>query len=429
MSRPSPRSTRALFAEHPRLFAVLAVFFFVMVIYTAQLIDLQAVRPERYRDLAQDQSTATRPIAGFRGRLLDREGFVLAASTPTQVIIADPQLVEDPGWTAALLAPHLGTEASDIETRLLPSSPQDRFNVVATTADATALAGIRALVADTQTSRAFTGIVIRPEEDRLYPAGELARPLIGRVDPDELGRSGIELQFDEVLRGTEGLERFERGRFGSISVGQRSIQPAERGTDLTLTLDHRIQFGTEAILKDTCEKLGAQGATAIVSDPTTGDVYAMASIERTGDTTCGVASSNKAAIDTFEPGSVMKLVSFAAAADRLGYTADEEIMVPGAIEVSDHRFADHPRHDDQMMSLSDAMGQSSNVATITLSQQMGKEVYYDYATRFGFGNLTGLGLKGESTGVLRKPSEWKGSDAGSIVIGQGMTVNLMQLAG
>ncbi|MFW2380225.1 MAG: penicillin-binding transpeptidase domain-containing protein [Acidimicrobiales bacterium] len=175
--------------------------------------------------------------------------------------------------------------------------------------------------------------------------------------------------------------------------------------------------------------MGAQGATAIVSDPSTGDVYAMASIERTGDTSCGVATSNKAAIDTFEPGSVMKLVSFAAAADRLGYTADDEIMVPGAIEVSDHRFADHPRHDDQMMSLSDAMGQSSNVATITLSQQMGKEVYYEYASRFGFGKPTGLDLKGESTGVLREPSEWKGSDAGSIVIGQGMTVNLMQLAG
>ncbi|MFW2382321.1 MAG: hypothetical protein ACN4GZ_11225, partial [Acidimicrobiales bacterium] len=148
MSRPTHRSTRALFAEHPRLFAVLAVFFFIMVVFTAQLIDLQAVRPERYRDLAQDQSTATRPIAGFRGRLLDREGFVLAASTPTQVIIADPQLVEDPEWTAALLATQLETEASDIETRLLPSSPEDRFNVVATTADASALAGIRALVAD-----------------------------------------------------------------------------------------------------------------------------------------------------------------------------------------------------------------------------------------------------------------------------------------
>jgi cell division protein FtsI (penicillin-binding protein 3) len=190
-----------------------------------------------------------------------------------------------------------------------------------------------------------------------------------------------------------------------------------------------VQFGTEAILKETCERLGAQGATAIVSDPRTGDVYAMASVERHGDTRCGVASSNKAAIDTFEPGSVMKLVSFAAAADQLGYEASDEIVVPGAIEIADHVFFDHPRHEDQMMSLADAMGQSSNVATITLSQQLGKEVYYDYARRFGFGLPTGLNLKGESTGVLRKPADWKGSDAGSIVIGQGMTVNLLQLAG
>jgi cell division protein FtsI (penicillin-binding protein 3) len=428
MSRAKTRSTRVLFAEHPQLFTVLAVFFVVMVIYAAQLIDLQAVRPERYRSLAHDQGTATRTLPGFRGRLLDREGFVLAASTPTQQIIADPQLVKDPEWTAALLAPQLGRDASDLETRLLPSSPEDRYNVVATTADAAALAGIRALVADSETSKAFSGIVIRPEEDRLYPAGELARPVIGRVDPDEVGRSGIELQFDEILRGTEGVERFERGRFGSISVGERSVQLPERGFDLTLTLDHRVQFGTEAILKDTCEKLGAQGASAIVSDPSTGEVYAMASVERTGETTCGVASYNKAAIDTFEPGSVMKVVSFAAAADRLGYKADDQMMVPGSIEVSDKRFFDHPSHDDQLMRLADAMGQSSNVAAITLSQQMGKEVYYDYATGFGFGQLTGLGVKGESTGVLRSPSEWLGSDAGSIVIGQGMTVNLMQLA-
>ncbi len=423
------RSTRSLFADHPQIFVVLATFFVIMVIYAAQLVDLQAVRPERYRDLAEDQSTATRPIAGYRGRLLDREGFVLAASTPTQQIIADPQLVEDPQWTASLLAPLLETEASDLETRLLPASPRDRYNVVATTADAQALAGIRELVADEETSGAFTGIVIRPQEDRLYPAGELARPVIGRVDPDERGRSGLELQYDDILRGTSGIEKYERGRFGSISVGERSVQPAVRGYDLTLTLDHRIQFGTEAILQDTCETLGARSASAIVSDPRTGEVYAMASVERTSEITCGVASYNRAAIDTFEPGSVMKVVSFAAAADSLDYRADDELMVPESVWVSDKEFFDHPGHEDQLMTLSDAMGQSSNVATITLAQQMGSQTYYDYATAFGFGQLTGLDLKGESRGRLRAPAEWKGSDAGSIVIGQGMTVNLMQLAG
>ncbi len=427
--RATKRSTRRLFSEHPQLFAVLSFFFVVMVIYTAQLLDLQTIRPERYRDLAQDQSTATRTLAGFRGRVLDREGFVLAASTPTQQIIADPQLVEDPVWTASLLSTALGIDAAEIEERLAPASERDRYNVVATTSDASALASIRALVADEETSKAFKGIVIRPEEDRLYPAGDLARPLIGRVDPDEVGRSGVEEQFDDVLRGRAGVERYERGRFGSISVGQRTVQPAERGYDLTLTIDHRVQFGTEAILIDTCEKLGAQGAWAIVSDPATGEIYGMASVERTGDTSCGVASYNKAALDTFEPGSVMKLVAFAGAADHLGYDSSDELMVPGSIEVADKRFFDHPRHDDQMMSLTDAMAQSSNVATISLAQQMGTQVYYDYASQFGFGQLSGLDFKGESTGVLRSPSEWLGSDAGSIVIGQGMTVNLMQLAG
>lgn len=429
MSRRRPkRSTRTLFAEHPQVFVVLAVFFVVMVVFMAALIDLQAVRPDRYRDLAVDQSTTTRKLAGFRGQLLDREGYVLAASTPTQLIIADPQLVGDPAWTATLLASELGVDAEVLHERLLPANAEDRYNVVAATSDQEALAAIRGLVADPDTTDAFTGVVIRPEEDRLYPAGELARPLIGRVDPDEIGLSGVEQQFDELLAGSSGFERYERGIFGSISVGRRLVEPAERGYDITLTLDHRVQFGTEAILIETCEKLGAKGAAAIVSDPRSGQIYSLASVERVDDTTCGVASYNKAVIDTFEPGSVMKLVAFAAAADHLGYRASDVLTVPGSVEVADKQFSDHPRHDTTDMTMAQALAQSSNVATITLSQQLGPQTYYDYATALGFGELTGLDFAGESSGVLRHPSEWQGSDAGSIVIGQGMTVNLLQLA-
>lgn len=429
MTRRRPRrSTRILFAEHPQVFVVLACFFVVMVVFMAALIDLQAVRPHRYRDLAVDQSTATRKLAGFRGQLLDREGYVLAASTPTQLLIADPQLVADPTWTATLLAPELGIEADVLHDRLLPANDEDRYNVVAATSDQDALAAIRTMVADADTTEAFDGIVIRPEEDRLYPAGDLARPVVGRVDPDEVGRSGVEQQFDELLSGTSGFERYERGIFGSISVGQRIVEPAERGYDITLTLDHRIQFGTEAILIDTCEKLGAMGAAAIVSDPRTGEIYSLASVDRLDDTTCGVASYNKAVVDTFEPGSVMKIVAFAAAADHLGYRAGDMITVPPSIEVADKPFFDHPRHEEQEMSLADALAQSSNVATIGLSQQLGPQRYYEYASAFGFGELTGLDFAGEVAGVLRHPSEWRGSDAGSIVIGQGMTVNLLQLA-
>lgn len=429
MTRRRPRrSTRTLFAEHPQVFVVLACFFVVMVVFMAALVDLQAVRPHRYRDLAFDQSTATRKLAGFRGQVLDREGYVLAASTPTQLLIADPQLVADPAWTATLLAPELGIEANIIHDRLLPANDEDRYNVVAATSDQEALAAIRTMVADADTTEAFDGIVIRPEEDRLYPAGDLARPVIGRVDPDEVGRSGVEQQFEELLAGTSGFERYERGIFGSISVGERIVEPAERGYDITLTLDHRIQFGTEAILIDTCEKLGAMGAAAIVSDPKTGEIYSMASVDRIDETTCGVASYNKAVIDTFEPGSVMKIVAFAAAADHLGYEAGDLITVPGSIEVADKPFFDHPRHEEQEMTVGDALARSSNVATIGLSQQLGPQRYYEYASAFGFGELTGLDFAGEVAGVLRHPSEWQGSDAGSIVIGQGMTVNLLQLA-
>ncbi len=428
--RTGRRSNRSLFAEHPQVLVVLAVFFTVMVIYMAALIDLQAVRPERYRDLAADQSIASRKIAGFRGQIVDREGYVLAASTPTQLIIADPQIVEDndPQWTASLLAPILETDAALLVERLLPSSESDRYNEVAITSDQAVLSQIRALVADDATTKAFAGIVIRPEEDRLYPAGLLARPLVGRVDADEVGRSGLEQQFDELLRGTAGREQYERGVFGSISVGQRTVEPAAKGYDLTLTIDHRVQYGTESILIDTCEKLGAAGASAMVANPATGETYAMASVERIDQTHCGIAPYNKAAIDTFEPGSVMKVVAFAAAADSLGYTADDRLVVPGSITVADKPFFDHPRHDEMEMTMAQALGQSSNVAAITLAQQMGSDTYYDYARLFGFGTNTGLDLAGESAGVLRDPSEWLGSDAGSIVIGQGMTVNLMQLS-
>ncbi|MGF1597402.1 MAG: peptidoglycan D,D-transpeptidase FtsI family protein [Acidimicrobiales bacterium] len=409
-----------------RLIALLAVFVIIGAGFVALLVDLQTVRADRYRSLGEDQRTRTRQIAGYRGGVLDRNGFVLAASTPSHQIVADPTLVADPAGTAILLGPILGIDSATLTEQLTPDSETDRFSLLARSVDDEAVTRIQGL--ETGDDDALVGIFVLPEENRVYPAGELANAIVGRVDPDEQGITGVELQYNEVMTGIPGTEQFERGRFGSISVGDWKVDPATAGYDITLTIDHRIQYVAEQTLIDHCDATGAAGATAVVGDPHTGEVLAMAAVRRddeTGD--CAVAGYNAALIDTFEPGSVMKPIVVAAATEELGYTADTLVEVPNRIVVGGKGFADHPSHPIAPYPISQIIANSMNVGTILVAQRLSADTVYDYMRAFGVGHPTGLDFAGESNGALRHPDEWWGSDYGSIPIGQGLTVNATQL--
>lgn len=410
-----------------RLIALLAIFVIIGAGFVAVLVDLQTVRPDRYRDYGENQRTRTRQIAGYRGAVVDRNDFVLAASTPSHQIVTDPTLVEDPEATAALLAPILGVEASELAEILRGSSPTDRYGLLARNVDDEAVTRIQQLDAADEQSDFLNGIFIRPEENRVYPAGELAKPIVGRVDLDEQGTFGLEHQYNDLMTGVPGTEQFERGRFGSISVGDWKVDPATAGYDVQLTLDHRIQYVAEQALLEHCEATGAQGATAVMAEPHSGEILAMVSVVRDDDDGCIIPIYNTALINTFEPGSVVKPFVIAAATEELSYTADTLVDVPNGIVVGGKGFYDHPEHPPAPFPISQILADSMNVGTIKVAQRLSADTVYDYFTDFGIGQASGLGVKGESSGRLRAPADWWGADYGSIPIGQGMTVNATQL--
>lgn len=397
--------------------------------FVALLVDLQAIRSDDLRSLGEDQRTRTRQLAGYRGRILDRGGFVLAASTPSSQVVADPTMVEDPSATAALLAPLLGIEAATLTEELTPDSESDRYALLARTVPDEAVTGIKELASNSATSDRMVGIFPRPEEDRVYPAGELALPLVGRVDPEEQGIYGVERQYDEIMTGVPGEEEFERSRFGSISVTDWKVNPATAGYDVILAIDNRIQFVAEEALRAQCEETGASGATAVITDPRTGEILAMAGVSRSGETgLCEVPKHNAALVWTFEPGSVLKTITMAAAIEELGYNSDTLVEVPAQVRIGGRDFTDHPAHAGAPYPVAQILSDSMNVGTVMVAQNVGPTQVHAYLNRFGFGQGTGIAFEGESTGTLRDPSEWFGSDAASIPIGYGITVNATQLA-
>ncbi|MEM8926108.1 MAG: penicillin-binding protein 2 [Actinomycetota bacterium] len=426
--REQLRRTSSPSSPRHRLIGLLALFVIVGAGFVAVLVDLQTVRPDRYRSLGEDQRTRTRPIAAFRGAVLDRNGFALAVSTPSHQVVADPMLIENPSTTAALLAPVLDLDPAALQVELAGEAPGDRYALLARNVGDDSIAAIEALDAAADTTDAMVGVFVRPEEDRVYPAGDLASAVVGRVDPDKQGIFGLEQVYNHEMTGEPGTVRFEVGRFGSIAVGDRIVDPGTEGDDLVLTLDHRIQYVAEQALLDHCERTGAQGATAVMAHPATGEILAMAGVRR-GDDGCFVPNYNPALVDAFEPGSVVKPMVVAGAFAELGYDADTLVEVPNRLSVGGKTFVDHPEHPPAPYPISQILAESMNVGTILLAQRLSALTVYDYLTSFGFGTPSGLGLSGESGGRLRHPDDWWGADHGSIPIGQGMTVNAVQLLG
>ncbi len=412
-----------------RLVVLLVVFAMIGAGFVALLVDLQAIRSEDLRSLGEDQRTRTRQLAGYRGRILDRDGFVLAASTPSHRIEVDPTMVADPEDTATLLAPLLGIEVATLTEELTPDSDNDRYSLLARTVPEDAVNGIQELRNGSETADQLVGVFIRPEEDRIYPASELAVPIVGRVDPDERGIYGIESQYDEIMTGIPGEEEFERSRFGSISVTDWKVNPATAGYDVMLAVDHRIQYITEQALKKQCEDTGANGATAVITDPHSGEILAMAGVIRNEETeTCEVPSHNPALVWTFEPGSVLKTITMAAAIEEMGYRAETLVDVPSRVTIGGRTFIDHPAHAGAPYPVSQILSDSMNVGTVMVAQNLGPTQVHAYLSRFGFGQPTGIGFEGEATGTLRPTEDWYGSDAASVPIGYGITVNATQLA-
>ncbi len=401
-----------------RLLAVLLVMSVVAGGLVYRLVDLQLRDAAAFVEIGRQQRFRTVQLAGGRGDIYDRGGSALAVSLPSTSFFVDPKFVEDPVRDATKLAPLVGLDVETVRERM---AGEGRFAWIARQVSDSQAAQILALD--------IPGVFTTEEPRRHHPSGEdLARAVIGNVDIDGKGLSGVESIHNPVLEGRGGELLIEIGVNGATIPGAPElVEPAEPGHDLYLTIDQSLQFEVERVLTRQVAEMGAKGGVVIVSKPETGEVLAMASVTRNDQGELIAPSLNMATSWSFEPGSVMKAMTFAAIIDA-GLADPTTLMpVPDTYELYDAVFTDTTAHGVADWSLADIMTVSSNVGTVLWGERLGGELLDAYLRSFGFGSVQGLGFPGETAGLLIEPGRWGGIATATTSLGQGVTVTPAQM--
>lgn len=382
---------------------------------------LQVRDADRYRALAVDQRVREIELPPTRGPIYDRDLDELALSLPAKAVFADPTMLERRDEAAAALAPILGIREGPLRAAL---DADGSFVYLARGVDLDVAREVHALE--------LPGIGLLEESKRYYPGGDLGAQVLGFVGIDGAGLEGLELQYESLLAGSPGSMVVEQDPSGnSIPQGEsRMVEPVP-GEGLVLTIDESLQFQTQRALEDAVRRNGAKGGTAIVMDPHTGEILAMATAPSFDANRFEEAhidrTRNRAVTDVYEPGSVNKVITAAAAIEEGVIDLREILAVPDRYRVSDAWFHDSHPHGLLRMTLTDVIAQSSNIGTIMTAQRLGQDLFDDYLRRFGFGETTGLAFPGESPGILPPSEEWWGTSMGTIPIGQGVAVTPLQM--
>lgn len=395
------------------------VFGLLFLVLAARAFQLQYLKSDQYTRIAGINQGFTNKLTHKRGTIQDRKGARLAVSFDADSVFVEPQKVEDKKKTAAALARILDLNAVDLETKL---NSDRRF------------LWVKRLPPEEQSKRLreleLPGVGFIPESRRHYPQGDMAAHLLGFVGLDCRGLEGLELLYDEFLKGKAGYLEGERDAHGKVffpnGVRYRDSEP---GGDLVLTLDAKIQVFTERALDEAMAETQAKSAVALVMDPHRGEILAL--VSRPGFCTSDPTTSqmtdrrNRAVTDVFEPGSTFKIFTMAAALEG-GYPRQGLVDC----EQGAWRYGGSTLHDTHrygQMDLARIIKVSSNIGAAKLAIEMGADSFYRTIRRFGFGSQTGIGLPGEVNGLLRKPAAWSRVGLATRAFGQGIAVTSIQL--
>jgi cell division protein FtsI (penicillin-binding protein 3) len=404
-----------------RIRLLLVVFAIVFAVTLLRAAWLQGVRAQSLSRMAASQHRQTVTVAANRGTISDRTGVQLAVGEQAITVYADPLQIRDATKVAPVVAQILHLEPKQVYEKLADRA--HGFVYVARKADPVRAARLQ--------RRHITGLGFYPEERRFYPQHAIASQVLGFAGVDNHGLSGLELSLDKPLAGRAGRETLVRDPFGHVLDSIVSTT-AQDGSDVSLTIDHNIQAQAELVLRQTVHRWGAKDATAIVLDPHTGAVLAMA-VAPTYDAN-GFPSvpkdiqRNRALTDTYEPGSTFKLVTVAGALSTGIVTPRTRFTLPYSVQVADRRIHDAEPRGTETMSVATILAKSSNVGAITLARLLGKSRLTSWISRFGFGRETGIDFPGESPGIVLPADRWSGSTIGNVPIGQGIAVTPIQMA-
>lgn len=399
-------------------FAIVSVLAFVAI--AVRLVQVQAIDNEEFAAFGESQLLHTVTLRTSRGAIFDRNGRDLALTINRPTIWANPRLVTDPFAEAAALAPVLGVDEGVLIERLRRDAA---FVYLARRVDEAVAQRVKALQLD--------GVFLLEggEPMRFNPAGELAAPLLGIVGIDNTGLAGLELKYESVLAGTAGRMVVERDPTGDeIPGGVRELEAATPGDDLVLTIDRSLQYEAERALASAVTSYQAAGGVAVVMEVGTGEILALADLRAGADGGPPQPSDSVTALThVYEPGSVNKMITVAAALEEGLVRPSDKLTVPYTIQVADKTFKEHDFHPTEEWSVTDIVANSSNVGAIMIGQDLGKDRLDSYLRRFGFGTRTALGFPGESAGIMLDPENWSGTSIGTIPIGQGIAVTAVQM--
>ncbi|GAA3171044.1 penicillin-binding protein 2 [Blastococcus jejuensis] len=400
----------------------LIVMITLLVLVVGRLAVLQGVDGAAYANAAEQDRLRTYPVAALRGAVLDSEGRPFAYTVDASRVVADPTVVEDPARTALALTTLLDVPVPELTEKL---SADGRYVILATQISPETVDAIEALE--------LPGVLFEDDPVRLYPAGAVGGQVVGFVGREDTGLAGIEQTFDEELSGTPGERTVEVGSGGNpIPSGIDESTPAVDGSTVQLTIDQDLQYVMEQRLAQACADGATTRASAVVLDVATGEVVAMGSCPGydpgSYSSTDPDLLGNPVVSDVFEPGSVMKAVTLAAALEEGVATPDTVLTVNGHIDAGDRRVTDAHDHAPIDWTVTGILAKSSNVGTIMLAREVGDETLEQYMRAFGIGSRTGIELPGESAGIFEDSADWTASRAANVPIGQGVSVTTLQMA-
>lgn len=419
------------------------MIFVVLAVAAAQLFYLQVPRAAGLRAEAAGQLKVTDIEQAMRGSIIDRNDDKLAFTVEARALTFQPVKIRQQLADAKQKNPsapdpqqRLQQIATEVAARLnnKPDAASVKKKLQGNDTFVYLARAVDPAIAEAITTK-YPEVGSERQDLRQYPGGSLAANIVGGIDWDGHGLLGLEDSLDAVLAGTDGSLTYDRGSDGVVIPGSyRNRHKAVNGSTVQLTLDDDIQFYVQQQVQQAKNASGADNVSAVVLDAKTGEVLAMAGdntfdpsqdLGRQGDKQLG----NLAVTSPFEPGSVNKVVTAASVIEYGLSNPDEVLAVPGSIDMGGVTVHDAWNHGTASYTTTGVFGKSSNVGTLMLAQRVGPERFFDMLERFGLGQRTGVGLPGESAGLVPPIDQWSGSTFSNLPIGQGLSMTLLQMTG
>ncbi len=409
----------------PPITRLVAMLVLIVLAFTGIVVRLAALQvrdnPE-LEALGLEQRNRSIPLPADRGEIVDRSGVALAVSREARDVYVDPRYVLDAESEAETIAEVLNLPAREVQRSL---ESDGTFAYIERQVDLSVSKDLEAL--------ALPGIGFLEVPERYYPADVLAAQVLGFVNVDGEGAAGLESAFDDELAGTPGERTVEISADGlAISTGLDRTVEQIPGSTLHTTLDRQMQNMVQTALERAVQANGAIGGTAVVMDPATGEVLAMANYPWFDPNDFAdaplEAMRNRAVTDAFEPGSVNKIITAAAALETGAVSLDRRFSVPASMEVGPFTIRDSHVHPVESMTIGDIITESSNIGAALIAEQVGSVRLDSFMRKFGYGRATGIGFPGEASGVLLPGGRWDEVIRATVSYGQGTSVTPLQLA-